>query len=240
MASPGPLILITRPAELAQATAARLQERGYQTLIDPMLRIDFRDLPPPDLKNFDALAFTSGNGVRAFAAIARGRDLPVFAVGATTAAALRDAGFVDLRGQAQDAISLGHLIGGSMPPKSRILHPCGAAVAGDLGALLKSHAIMVERLTLYDALPADRLSDSLVTALYACTISGVLFYSARTAGQFVSLAKARGLEQGCRSCHAYCLSANVAEAAAGLDWRSIEIANAPNEDSLLELLPILA
>ena len=49
--------------------------------------------PVRDLRPYRALAFTSANGVRAFAGKSTERNLPAYAVGERTAVALRAAGF---------------------------------------------------------------------------------------------------------------------------------------------------
>ena len=57
----------------------------------------------------DALLFTSANGVRALAALTPRRDLPALCVGPATAAAARQAGFVNCFEAAGDARALADL-----------------------------------------------------------------------------------------------------------------------------------
>ncbi len=233
----GRLVVITRPRDEAESLAAALQDRGYSTLIEPMLKIVEIRAAIPDLKSYDALAFTSANGVRFFAARSADRRLPAFAVGGKTADALRAAGFVDIRAAAGDALALAASIRAATPTISRILHVSGTATARDLAKLM-GPGQSVDRLVLYGAIAAGDFSADLVDALYACTVRYVLFFSPRTATAFGTLIGKIGLTEMICSCSALCFSARVAAAAADLPWATVRVAVEPTADSLLSLLPV--
>src|SRR5262245_41571800 len=95
MSTPG-LIWITRAQPGADATAGRVRALGREPLVAPLLEVSPAGGGPIDLAGVGALAFTSANGVRAFAAREAGRGLAVFSVGAATAAAARAAGFAEV------------------------------------------------------------------------------------------------------------------------------------------------
>ena len=83
-------VWVTRAEPGASRTAARLGALGFEPVVAPLLTI--RTLTPViDLSGVAALAFTSVNGVTAFAALNADRDKPVFAVGDATAEAAREA-----------------------------------------------------------------------------------------------------------------------------------------------------
>jgi uroporphyrinogen-III synthase len=231
------LVVITRPRDEAEQLAASLTALGYRTLVEPMLRIADLQVAIPDLGAYDALAFTSANGVRIFTRKSAERGLPAFAVGARTAEALRAAGFADVRTAEGDAAALARLIREAPPALSHILHVTGTAVARDLGELLRRAGRSVERLTVYRTDPADDLSPDLVAALYACTMGYVLFYSPRTAATFGTLVGKHGLTDMIRSFTALCLSSEIAAKAQALPWASIAVAARPTSESLLSLLP---
>src|SRR4051812_13210942 len=86
-------IWITRAQPGADVTAERVRALGHDVLVTPLLSV--RALPGVhiDLIGVAALAFTSANGVRAFADLTGERNLKVFAVGAATALAARAVGF---------------------------------------------------------------------------------------------------------------------------------------------------
>ncbi len=88
------LLLVVRPEPgnartLAAARAPGLEARGV-----PLFEVQPLTWEPPDPARFDAMLLGSANAVRhGGAALAKYLALPVYAVGATTAAAARDAGF---------------------------------------------------------------------------------------------------------------------------------------------------
>ncbi len=235
----GGLVVVTRPLNESAFLAAELTRRGYDVLVEPMLYIAQCDAALPLLDNYQALAFTSANGVDAFITLSRDRTLPAFAVGGHTADALRKAGFAKIHETNGDAATLAREIMQSSVTGARILHASGKAAAQDLGRLLSPHKIIVDRIVLYEAIPAKKFSECLVQALYACTVKDVLLFSARTAATFGTLVKESGLTDMIGSTRAVCLSNAIASEAAKLSWGKIVIAVRPTADALLDYLPPL-
>jgi len=231
-------VVITRPRDEAIGLAAELNARGFDTLIEPMLEIVPVPAAIPALDAYHALAFTSANGVRAFTARSDIRSIPAYAVGTRTAESLRTAGFRDIRGASGDAGAMAGLIEETLEPSQPVLHISGVAVSRDLETLLAPAGFSVDRLTLYDAVPAAALSKNLVDALYACTIGKVLFFSVRTAATFGTLLREHGLADIITSSSALCLSNQVADEAKRLPWRQVLAAAQPTSQSLIALLPL--
>jgi uroporphyrinogen-III synthase len=231
------LVVITRPREEAEALAAILSARGYETLIEPMLDIAPLPVSIPPLAKYTALVFTSANGARIFARKSSERALPAYAVGGRSAEALRDAGFSDVRAGSGNAEALAALIERDLGNRGPILHISGRDVAHDIGALLTPAHIAVDRLVAYEAVAVSELSPALVAALYACTVNHVLFFSVRTAGAFGTLLRERGLTHMIGSSSALCLSSQIAAEAEKLPWRSVEIASKPTAEALIAFLP---
>jgi uroporphyrinogen-III synthase len=150
---------------------------------------------------------------------------------------LAGAGFRDVRDAGRDATALARLIAQALPPATRILHLSGEAVAQDLAALLADSGIAVDRAPLYRAEPAAALSDGLVRALGACTVSYVVLFSVRTASSFGNLIERFGLTETMRATTALCLSQPIAAEAGRLGWTSIIVAAQPTSAALLDCLP---
>lgn len=88
-------LAVLRPEPGNAATATRIAARGYRAIRLPLFRVEPVAWDAPAAASFDALILTSANAVRhAGAQLASYSPLPVHAVGETTAAAARDAGFV--------------------------------------------------------------------------------------------------------------------------------------------------
>ena len=109
----------------------------------------------------------------------------------------------------------------------------GTTVSGDLAGRLAAGGFTLERVQLYEARTAERLSAGLCDAMAAGSIAIALFFSPRTAETFVRLAAAAALENACGAVSAYALSRAVAERLAPLPWRTVRVAEQPDQTSLL-------
>lgn len=218
-------ILITRPIEDANATAAILRERGYEPVIKPLLEIYYREDADISLDGAQAILATSANGVRALARKTQHRDATLFVVGAQTAETARAAGFSNVRSADGDARDLARLIIDTADPKcGELLHAAANETRGDLASALQRAGFSVRAVTLYDAVAAKELMVDL------SSIDAVLFYSPRSAAVFATLAGA------CSRILACCISAAAAEALKPLRFREIRVATGPNQEDLLALL----
>ncbi|WP_288759400.1 uroporphyrinogen-III synthase, partial [uncultured Brevundimonas sp.] len=135
MTSRAPRVWITRAEPGAARTAARLLALGMEPVVRPLLAIQTLSPELPDLDAFAALAFTSVNGVAAFAGLSARRDRPVFAVGDATAQAARDAGFARVDSADGDLAALARRIAaGAAGP---VLAAVAETPAGDLAAAVR-------------------------------------------------------------------------------------------------------
>ncbi len=229
--------LVTRPADDAEPLAEALRARDIVPLIDPMLRIEAIAEAPVALDGVQAVLFTSTNGVRAFARAETRRDLPAYAVGDSTASAARQAGFADVKSAAGDSAALARLVIDECDPdKGALLHARGADVAGDLADTLEAAEFELRTAELYRAVPADALGDETRRALAEGTLDIALFYSPRTAQIFAGLVRDAQLGDALSPVTAICLSPAVADALAGLDWKSVAVADRPTQGALLAAL----
>lgn len=210
-------VWITRAEPGAGRTAARLTARGFEPVVAPLLAI--RPLTPEiDLTGVEALAFTSVNGVEAFAALSPDRSSPVFTVGDATAAAAHKAGFNDVRSASGDARALVQLIAGAGVP-GVILAPGAAEPAADLPALLAGEA-MVRTLAVYEAVETDVPTPA--------GFDAVLVHSPRAARALAM--HAWGMDDRI----AVAISPAAAAPLEDLGLREIRIARAPTDAALIE------
>jgi uroporphyrinogen-III synthase len=126
------------------------------------------------------------------------------------------------------------LIIGELDPTRALFSIFGCGDNGDLKGALAAAGFAVDRLVLYDALPAETLSIEAAQAIAGGKAAGVLLYSPRSARIWRNLVQAAGFAEKVRRLRHYCLSANVA-AALGSDYLTA-VASRPQEDALLTLL----
>jgi uroporphyrinogen-III synthase len=232
-------VLVTRPEPDASRTAANLRRLGHEAVVDPLLAIEPLAAIKIPAGPFAGVGVTSATAMRAATAASAAtlldpvRALPLYAVGAHTAEAAREAGFKNVRHADGDAAALAGLIVRELPAASRVLHLAGEDRAQDLGRLLAPHGIEVAVLELYRMRPAEKLGAS--AAALASGLDAVLHFSPRSAATFVALAEREGLGAAARRPRHLCLSQAVAASLAPLGVTP-EIAAAPNEAALLALL----
>jgi uroporphyrinogen-III synthase len=223
-------VWITRAQPGASATALRVEALGFTALIDPLLAVAALS-PPVDLAGVAALAFTSANGVEAFAALSPARHLPVFTVGDSTARAARAAGFADPLSADGDVEALADLLARERP--GVLLCPGAAEPAADLPALLAARGLSARSVAVYAA--CERATSTETLALLP-DLAAVLLHSPRAARAFakvLAISPAPGLR-------ALCLSPAVAAALEGASTRGqlgpVAFASRPRETDLLDLL----
>lgn len=230
-------VLLTRPVPESRALAATLAARGIASLIAPLLEI----VPVPGaevpLDGVQALLVTSANGARALAAATARRELPVLAVGESSAEAARAEGFSTVTAAGGDVEDLAALATSRLDPaRGALVHAAGSAVTGDLAGCLAKAGFECRRAVLYEARTSSVLPPAAAEALAERAIDAVLFFSPRTATTFVRLVEMANLAGACESATALCLSPAVAAAAKPLPWRGLRVAARPEQASLLKIL----
>ena len=226
----GGRVWITRAEPGAAATAARVCALGFDPLTAPLLTVQPLETPL-DLDGVGSIAFTSTNGVRAFAARSDWRGAPVFAVGDATAKAARAAGFKAVTSADGETAALIRLIGAARP-KGVVLHPCGLHLAGDFKGGLKRAGLVGRDVALYDTPAVQALPDAAIQALDDRDVAVILFHSPRAAAVLAGLASGFDLSET--------LALGFSSACLGplkaLGFLDLIKAKRPREDALLDAL----
>lgn len=223
-------VLVTRAEPGASETAERLRALGHAPVVEPMFAVEPL---PAALPRFDALAFTSANGVRAFAKLSERRDAPAFCVGGRTAEAARDAGFAKVVSADGDVAALVETIASLAAPDARVLHSGNETSRGDLAGTLTARGRAAVFVPTYRAVPVERPGPALAAQLEGrASFDAVLAHSPRGAeilGGFLARAANRA---------PFGLAAMSKAAAAPLAAfaERIEIATTPDEAALLAAL----
>lgn len=220
-------VWITRAEPGASETAGRTAALGLRPLVLPLLETFGLAVDPADLQGDGSLAFTSANGVRAFARLSPRRSGPVYVVGPATAAAARSAGFGDIRPGEGDVGGLARRILADAPT-GEVLHAAAREPAGDLSGLLVAAGLPARRVAVYAAREARLPAPGLQEALAAPTVLVHSPRAARILARRLSEAGARPLVLG--------LSPACLEPLAGLDLAGRAAADSPLETDLMNLL----
>ena len=206
-------LLLVRPEPGLSASAQRARQAGLDVITFPLFRIEPLDWELPDPKGYDGLLLTSANALRCGGSrLGDLKSLPVHAVGAATADAARAAGLEVAtigEGDLSDLLAI-------LPEEIRLLHLAG----DDHREAETGHRI--DRRIVYRSAPIEQPGlppiDGLVVAVH----------SPRAGARLAELEDKRD-----RTAIA-AISAAAAKATGG-GWERVEIAERPNDASLLAL-----
>lgn len=232
-------VLVTRPRPGADATAARLAAKGFLPVLLPLTRIA-ATAPArlPDASVVDAVAATSVNAFRhaPAALVAAVAEKPLFAVGDSTAAAAREAGFREVRSASGTALELAALIGGATRPGGRVLHLAGTVRTAGFDQDLRERGLEVETLELYRAEPVDHPDEDVARMLAGGPIWAAPVFSTRGGELLAMLARRDSARQELENTRFFCISEKAASPLRQLAGERVSVSGQPTEDGVLALL----
>ena len=226
-------VWVTRAQPGADATAQSLAALGHNPLVASLLEV--HRLPSPLAAapaGTAAIAFTSANAVRAFAAWSSERGWPVFTVGDATAQAARQAGFDRVTSADGDVAALARRLAADVG--GLVLHPCAREAAGDLAGGLSSSVARLQTLALYETRAAT-LTPAAMDALGQAAPDAVLVHSPKGAQALAAAVEAPGAPDAAQL-HAYALSRACLAPLASCGFAKLTAAAEPNVAALLALL----
>jgi uroporphyrinogen III methyltransferase/synthase len=198
----GRRVLVTRSPEQAGALCRALEEAGAEPVAVPLIRTVAAPETPElaaalaALGEYDWIAFTSANAVRALARLARraGREpaslrARALSVGPATHAAAADEGFAcePLAGPAGDAAALLAGARASLPIAGRrLLWPRAAAAGPELARALREAGARVDEVAVYRTEPAPFDAAALRAELAAGALHALTFASPSAARSFAA------------------------------------------------------
>ncbi len=223
-------VWITRAEPGASTTAERVAAMGHKPLVAPLLRIEPLPDVEVDLRDVAAIAFTSANGVRAFADLNPRRDIRVFSVGAGTTAAAKAAGFKAVLSAEGDVSALaGRIAARKTELRGTVLHACAVEPAGDLVGALIAEGMAARGVALYDSV-FEAPSPEVIEGLDGIDVA--LLHSPKAARAMARVLRGKA-PSGLRL---LCLSAAVAKPVARTKVREVVRAPFPIEAALLNLI----
>jgi len=230
-------IVVTRPQDDSERTAAALRERGHIVIVAPLLRVE--PIPVALRHAYGAIVITSANAAAAMNGLSAHETLvalPLYAVGRRSADAARAAGFNNVHVAGGDMKDLVRLIAEHRPDaRAPLLYLAGEDRSGDLIGDLAVRGIAAELAVVYRAAPVP-FSAELIGALQSGAIDAVLHYSRRSAEQYVAGAKATGIATPALRLRHICLSGSTAAPLIEAGARNVAVAKRPDEQATFALL----
>jgi len=230
-------VVVTRPENDGERTAAALRARGHEVLLAPLMRVE---TIAADLSGiWGGILVTSANAPAAIAdnpARAALLSRPLYAVGRRSAEAARAAGFTRIAAAGGDVRDLVRLVAECRADASApLLYLAGEDRAADLVHELASRGLAAELRVVYRAATAP-FPPALIEALRGGRVDAVLHFSKRSGENYLAGAQAAGVIEAALKPRHYCLSAPIAAPlrAAGAE---VAVAPRPEQAALIALLP---
>jgi uroporphyrinogen-III synthase len=232
-------VIITRPIEDAGPMAEGISARGHEPVFAPLSHIRYQTPEPPPGQPA-ATIFTSKNAIRALEDVAWAKSLhrlPAYCVGAATAEAARQAGFLHVvAGGGTGAQLAEHIAWMHRPGSAPLLYLTGEHLAFDMQQTLAARGLTVWRRIVYHNALVQSLSLPVTVGLQKDFFDAIIFMSPRTARHFVHLAENAGVGDHAARLRFLCLSDQIAAALAPLQPEHVAVAARPSQDALLDLL----
>ncbi len=168
-----------------------------------------------------SICVTSKHAVRMLAQQDLGRSIAVYAVGEATAKEATALGFshvVDAGGNVKSLIE--YIEKHNDPKRGTLLYARGVDVSADLAGALRGKGVSVREVVTYKAEFVDSFPQDYIAALKANAVDGVMFFSRRSAENYVRLAREHGLQS-----HEQCIAIGesyLQEILAPLRFRQIQ------------------
>ena len=184
---------------------------------------------------FEAVAATSAQALQ-HAQLNSVLHLPLYAVGETTAAAGRAAGFENVRIACGSASSIAALIREGAPQASRILYICGKVRRPELESALAHAGFQVTAAETYDAIVIEYSESELGSILGAVNLDAVTLMSAQAAALFSLIVKGGECASLFKSAEMICFSQRIADELAIQGARRVAVTKQATEEALLDCL----
>lgn len=219
-------IVITRPLGDEIILRDELVERGYHVIHEPLTEIFLRHDVRMEVEHAlafepDAVIITSKHGVQALALLTELRDMFLLCVGEATANIATQLGFDRVSVTGETTSHLIDYILDCYDENAQFLYISGEHISTDLNEALSVRAMQVNRISVYEAIATESLSDTLVEHLKRGQIDTLTFFSSRTAQIFLSLAEKINILNSLEKIDAFCLSESIAETIKKVNWRGI-------------------
>lgn len=236
-------VVVTRPQHSGERTVRRLRKMGHEgfplPLSAPVHDVDAALLARLDTK--DAIAVTSAEAIRALAALGQSLAFhfgrPLFAVGKATAKEAKKLGFTHVFTSEGSGIELAELIArnrtGTQQP---LLYLAGSPRAAGFETRLTELNIPLRTVECYHMQNIAPDDATLRKLFIDSRADAVLLYSRQTALRFFSLPFLRQHPDTLAQTRFLCLSEAIADVIPTLLRANGDIADMPDEDSLLALL----
>jgi len=216
-------ILITRPKKEAKILAKKLENIGYETVIESLFSIK-KESPKKFYKNPQAIIITSSNACSFLKKLNLAKNTLILTVGENTRNASMKLGFNNIISANNSATSLYNLALKTLSSKKGlIIYLSGEIITIDIAKKLEKKGFKAIRLIAYKTVRKIKLSNSLIDQIKNNQINLAVIYSKETATTFYKLLLKHNLLEYFIKIKLLCLSKNIALYCKKLGFKKTEL-----------------
>jgi len=231
------LALVTREEKDARRISRLFSVRKLNILNVPLFSVSYYKDVKVDLRNIQSIIFSSPNGVRALSKLTKKRLIKAYVVGDQTFRVAKRHGFKNVTNAKGDALNLCRLVSKELNPKNgKLYYAAGRAQAGKIKQRLERKGFYVQRDILYDVVAKHFLPNKIKNALIKKKIHFALFFSPKTANILIKLVIKNNLSSYFSNTDAFVFSRPIKDVVSDIPWRSINVAEKPNLESMLNII----
>ena len=226
-------ILITRPLIDSEDLMGKLFSLGHKIIHIPTLKISSIKTRSVDLKQYDALIFTSANAIRNLKVLSEEKKKLCFCVGSITEKIARQLGYHNTLSAGGTVNALKNLILNSnqINEKSKIAYFCGDNITYDLDSELKREGLNISKVINYKSEKITDLNNQNKEIITNHSPDIIFIYSMRSGESFMEIVRNHSLYPLMTGSKVMCISEKVAKVFKSDGWSKVEVFN-PGEELL--------
>ena len=227
-------IVITRPKEDSFFLIEKLKKLGHTVTHLPVIRIEELKTEKINLKNYQAVIFTSSNAIRFLNVDKIEKKIKCYCVGKTTEFTARHAGFLNTYTSEGSVDSLIELVIRSVENKSgKLLYVSSEFISKDLDVDLSKAGFSIDRISNYTSFPVEQIDKSTLSFLEKKKPDVIFVYSSRSAKNLFNLLNKYSLLNVVTQTNLMCISEKVLLALKHIKWKKVFIFNPGEEEFFL-------
>ena len=227
-------IVITRPKEDSLYLIENLIKLGHVVTHLPVIKIEKLETKKIDLLNYQAIIFTSSNGIRFMNIEKFNPKIKCFCVGKTTEFTAKKAGFLNTYSSEGTVDSLIELIIRSLDRKSeKLLYLSSEFISKDLDKDLIGAGYLVDRISNYTSQAIEEIDENILDFLKKKSPDAIFVYSSKSAKNLFNLINKYSLLNVVTQSNLMCISEKVLLILKQIKWKKVFVFNPGEEEFLL-------
>ena len=229
-------IILTRPLNDTENLMNELFNLGHKIMHVPTLKITSANIEPLNIKNYNALVFTSSNAVKNLQVIGEKKNIRCFCVGSVTEKVARLSGFSNTISASGNVNALKNLMLNSKELKKndKLAYICGDQITLELDKELRREGFKVNKIINYFSEKITSLNDANIDLIKKYPPNVIFVYSLRSAESFNSIVANYSLAPMMTQSVVMCISKKIIDFFKKAGWKNNKIFNPGNEIIELE------